>query len=173
MLRLAGKYRARKRIAVRLYAAAVAAARAPVFFTKLRVPDTLDGRFDLLALHGWLLLDALRSAGRGELEQAVTDLIFTGFDEGLRELGAGDMTIARRIKQMADAFYGRLAAYHACANETDFTAALIRNVYRGSASEADAAKTVARYVMAARLRLSRSDLVAGNADFGPPPEGKQ
>jgi cytochrome b pre-mRNA-processing protein 3 len=126
-----------------------------------------------VALHGWLLLDALRSAGRGDLAQSVTDRIFAGFDEGLRELGAGDMSLARRIKQFADAFYGRLAAYDACADELEFAAALARNLYRGSAGDCDAATRVARYVMAARLRLSESDLAAGEADFGPPPDAEQ
>ena len=108
MLNLLRKSAARKQEGRRLYDELVSRAREPVFFTAFAVADSLDGRFDVLALHAWLVLAEL---GGGDAAQALTDTIFTGFDEAMREQGAGDMGIARKLKAMADAFYGRMAAY--------------------------------------------------------------
>ena len=77
----------------------MARAGQPVFFTRLAVPDTMDGRFDLVALHAWLVLD--RNRGRAAAAQALTDDVFIGFDEALREQGTGDMGMGRRLKAMA------------------------------------------------------------------------
>jgi cytochrome b pre-mRNA-processing protein 3 len=73
----------RKRLANRLYAAVVQRARAPVFFTVFKVPDTIDGRFDLLALHAWMVLDRLRDGKSAALSQDLVDAIFAGFDSAL------------------------------------------------------------------------------------------
>lgn len=152
----------------RLYAATVARAREAVFFTSFGVSDTIDGRFDLLALHAWLALDGLRAGKQSVLSQALTDRIFTGFDEGLRDLGTGDMGMGRKIKKLADAFYGRLQAYDACDSEIAMAAALQRNLYRGAGLAAHAG-TIACYAESARAHIAKSDLVNGEADFGPLP----
>ena len=109
----------------RLYAVMSARARDAAFFTSFEVPDTIDGRFDVLALHAWLVLDGLRARKQAALSQALTDRIFTGFDEGLRDLGTGDMGMGRKIKKLADAFYGRLQAYDACDSEMAMIAAAL------------------------------------------------
>src|SRR5450755_3414845 len=101
MLTVLGKSEGRKRIVARLYEAVVARARAPVFFTELGVADTLDGRFDLLTLHAWLVLDRLAGAGLNDVSQGLTDTLFVGFDGGLRDLGTGDMGMGRRMKALA------------------------------------------------------------------------
>jgi cytochrome b pre-mRNA-processing protein 3 len=159
----------RKKLVGNLHAAVVARAREQIFFVRLGVPDTLDGRFDLLALHAWLVLDRLRETRSGELSQGLMDAVFLGFDEGLRELGAGDMGMGRRMKKLADAFYGRLRAYDACGNVSGFADALQRNLYRGAAGSAPLSTIVARYAQTARLHLSRSEVAAGAVDFGPLP----
>src|SRR5262245_60975704 len=114
MLNTLRKRKARKEDAARLYGAIVGRAREPAFYARLGVADTIDGRFDLLALHAWLVLDRLREIGQGsgvnDLSQALTDTIFVGFEEGMRDLGTGDMGMGRKLKAFADAFYGRLAA---------------------------------------------------------------
>jgi cytochrome b pre-mRNA-processing protein 3 len=168
MLNVLGKSAGRKELVARLYAATIARARTPVFFTTFGVPDTIDGRFDLLALHAWLVLDRLRAAGLGDVSQGLTDTIFIGFDEGLRDLGAGDMSIGRRIKQLADAFYGRLQAYGASEGAAVMTEAIQRNLYRGEGATAHA-QAIARYVESARAHLGRSDVARGEVDFGPLP----
>lgn len=167
MLNAFRKSRGRSRDARRLHAAIVARAREAVFYAELGVPDTIDGRFDLLALHAWLVLDRLREPGINDVSQALIDTIFLGFDQGMRELGAGDMGMTRRMAKMADAFYGRLAAYHAAADVDSMAATLTRNLYRGVACEH--AARVARYALAARERLAQQDPTSGRCDFGPLP----
>jgi len=168
MLKVFSKSAENRKLVSRLNAATVARAREPVFFTTFGVPDTIDGRFDLLAVHAWLVLDRLRGAGLGDISQGLMDTIFTGFDEGLRDLGAGDMTIAKRIKMLADAFYGRLRVYDASEDPAAMTDAIQRNLYRGSGDAAHA-QAVARYVESARAHVGRSDVARGEVDFGPLP----
>jgi cytochrome b pre-mRNA-processing protein 3 len=108
MLNLLKDFGARKRQAGRLYDGLVSRAREPVFFTRFGVADSLDGRFDILAFHAWLVLTELKGAS---VAQDLTNLIFTGFDEAMREQGAGDMGIGHKLKTMANAFYGRMTAY--------------------------------------------------------------
>ena len=101
-------------VARRLYEAVVAQARQPVFFAEWEVPDTVDGRFEMVALHAHLLLRRLRDGGpAADLAQALFDVMFADMDASLREMGAGDLGVGRRVKQMATAFYGRMAAYDA------------------------------------------------------------
>ena len=170
MLNALRKSGARKRIARTLEAALVTRAREPGFYAALGVPDTIDGRFDLVTLHAWLVLARLKESGDTQLSQAFIDAVFIGFDEALRDLGSGDMGIGRRLKAMANAFYGRLAAYEAAADEATMAEALIRNVYRGATGIESEAKSLAHYVFAARNKLKASNLSRGEADFGALPQ---
>jgi cytochrome b pre-mRNA-processing protein 3 len=176
MLNLLRKSAARKEFAARLEAQLVARARDPIFFRALNVPDTVDGRFDMVALHGWLVLDRLKAAGMDAAAQALTDILFVSFDEALREQGTGDMGMGRRMKAFANAFFGRLAAYGGAKDKAMLAEALTRNVWRGGAVD-DHATLLAEYVMRARACLARSDLASGALDFGPlpvlPPPGSK
>jgi cytochrome b pre-mRNA-processing protein 3 len=163
MLNLLGKSAARKQQAASLYDGLVSRAREPVFFSRLGVADSLDGRFDLLVLHAWLMLAALKG---GPLAQDLTNMIFTGFDEAMREQGAGDMGIGHKLKAMANAFYGRLAAYDAAKTEQELAAALAKNLWRGGAVD-DRALALAGYAVRAGQSLSRS--LPEALDFGPLP----
>src|SRR5471032_115261 len=163
MLNLLRKSAARKQEGRRLYDGLVSRAREPVFFTAFVVADTLDGRFDLLALHAWLVLAELKG---GDTAQALTDTIFTGFDEAMREQGAGDMGISRKLKAMADAFYGRMAAYEAAKDEIELAAALAKNLWRGAVVDARAC-ALAGYANRARASLKQS--LPDALDFGPLP----
>jgi cytochrome b pre-mRNA-processing protein 3 len=164
VLRRAGR---RKNLVRSLYAAIVARSREPVFFAALGVPDTIDGRFDLIALHAWMVMDHLKTVQPDELSQGLADTIFVGFEEGLRDLGAGDMSLGRRMKDLANAFYGRVAAYNTATDE-GMAQALIGNLYRGAPGREHEAAILARYVSGAREALARCD--AGVAEFGSLPE---
>src|SRR5690349_4037808 len=89
-----------------LYAAIVARAREPVFHRDFGVPDTIDGRFDLLTLHAFAVMDTLKSLGpaAGKLGSELASIIFAGFEDALRQMGVSDFGIGRRIKAMANAF---------------------------------------------------------------------
>lgn len=147
-----------------LHAALIERARAPVFFRDLGVTDTVDGRFDMVVAHAWLVLTWLNDLGQRELAQTLVDTIFTGFDEGVRELGVGDMGAGHRVKKIADAFYGRLNAY----SSGNLAEAVLRNVYRGDVMRKSDAAVIANYLSSAREFLSQLDL-STEIDFGPLP----
>lgn len=158
-----------RRLSDSLLAALIVQARLPVFYERLGVADTIDGRFDLLVFHAWLVLDRLAVQGARELSQALVDGLFVQFDEALREQGAGDMGMGRRMTKMADAFFGRLKAYQAASDSTTLAGAILRNVYRGDASKVEHADALAMYAAAARARLEMADLTQGMLDFGTEP----
>src|ERR1700761_176269 len=108
-----GRNRQREEMIDTLYAKAVAQARQPVFYAEREVPDTVDGRFDLLVLHVFLLLHRLGAEGKAtkSLNQGLFDLMFADMDRSLREMGVSDMSVGKRVKDMARAFYGRVDAY--------------------------------------------------------------
>ena len=168
MLNLLRNSGARKELGRALERQVIARARSPRFFAGLNVPDTMDGRFDMVTLHAWLVLARLQAAGETGAAQALTDALFVGFDEALREQGVSDMGMGRRMKAMANAFYGRLAAYGAAKNAEELAEALARNVWRGAAVDA-AAQALAGYVQSARAALAASQLEGGALDFGPLP----
>jgi cytochrome b pre-mRNA-processing protein 3 len=163
MLNLLKDSAARKQAVTRLYEALVSRSREPVFFTTFAVADSVDGRFDLLVCHAWLVLTEL---GGRPPAQALTNTIFTGFDEAMREQGAGDIGIGHRLKDMAKAFYGRMAAYDAAQNADALAAALAKNLWRGAGHEAHA-RALAGYAAAARTHLATS--LPDSLDFGPLP----
>jgi len=163
MLNLLKDFAGRKQEAGRFYDALVSRARAPVFFADFGVADNIDGRFDMLTFHAWLALSELKGSGTA---QALTNTIFTGFDEAMREQGAGDIGIGHRLKAMAKAFYGRLAAYDGAKNEEELAAALARNLWRGAIVD-HRARRLAAYAWSARERLGRS--LPQALDFGPLP----
>ena len=119
---LAGFLRRRnnhERAAFQLYGAAVAAARDPYLYETLGVPDTLDGRFDAIALHVYLLVRRLNAEPEPgpALAQAVFDAMFLDMDINLREMGVGDLSVSKRNRAMWEAFHGRSAAYAAAWND--------------------------------------------------------
>ena len=139
------RWRPHERSGFRLYGAAVAAAREPVFYLApevggFGVPDTLDGRFDLVGLHAFLLIRRLRALPeRGPaLAQAVFDAMFADMDMNLREMGVGDLSVGKRVRAMWEAFHGRALAYEAplaAGDAAGLAAALARNVWRGAGPE--------------------------------------
>jgi cytochrome b pre-mRNA-processing protein 3 len=97
----------------RLYGEIVAAARRPKFYADWAVPDTVDGRFDMIVLHLFLVLERLKGQGEEDLRQRLIDTFFKDMDRSLREMGVGDLSVAKKVRKMAEAFYGRVTAYAA------------------------------------------------------------
>lgn len=160
-----------------LYGAAVAAARDPFFYADLGVPDTLDGRFDLISLHAFLVIHRLQDATEPgpALAQAVFDAMFSDMDINLREMGVSDLSIGKRVRAMWEAFHGRSKAYAAALQSDDpgaLAAALGRNIWRGAAP-GDAPARLARLVRAQAERLAAqpiSALAEGHVEFLPAQE---
>jgi len=177
--RFFGSRREDSPVAWALYEAAVARARAPDFYRDLGVPDTLDGRFELISLHVFLILHRLKAdrARTEALAQAVFDAMFADMDRSLREMGAGDLGVAPRVKKMARAFYGRVSAYDSAlapaAPAEALAEALRRNVYGTLSAPPSAAVAVLEVdVRACADRLAAQPLTAleaGRVEFAPLP----
>ncbi len=160
----------------RLYGTIVAQARQPAFFIDCGVSDTLWGRFEMVVLHAFLVLHRLKgeSEERRELGQALFDRLFLDFDRGLREVGVSDTKVPRKIREMGEAFYGRVQAYDEALAADDpalLEQALARNVL--SRPEADARKLAdyVRRTTAAFAVLPYESFLAGDIAFPPPLEG--
>lgn len=174
--------RRREQIAHDLYVVVINQARRPDFYVRLAVPDTLDGRFDLIVLHAFLVMRRLRQVAEEEggeqareVAQALFDLMFADMDQNLREMGVGDMSVGKRIKQMARAFYGRAAAYDdaLAADGTGLAEALRRNLYGTVEGDLDPAvvRRVAAYLVAQAAHLAGQDagaLLEGRVAFTAP-----
>ena len=158
-----------------LYGAIVAQARSVTFYADYRVPDTVEGRFDLIVLHLVLLLNRLsRSAEAWHgLGQELFDAFCSDLDANLREMGVGDLAVPKRMQAFAEAFYGRQAAYLAALEAADqrvFEKALARNIF--PAGDDAGAAQLARYARAAVTSLDAQDdgaLLRGEVVF-PGPE---
>lgn len=154
-----------------VYLAIVAAARHPVPYAEWGVPDTLDGRFDLMAVHAFLVLDRLK--GRApEFRQELVDELFRDMDRSVRELGVNDVSVGKKVRRMAEVFYGRAAAYDkALASTPDrLQETLARNIYPQGAAPSGIA-SLAAHVRALRGALadqSEADIVAGRIAFTEP-----
>ena len=123
----------------RYYIALVARARNPFFYADLLVPDTLDGRFDMVLLHLALLTQRLQQEGEQtqELRRALSEIFIQDMDQNLREMGVSDTGVSKRMKRMIQAYYGRLVHYEeALASPENLAETLRRNVY-GTLEEID------------------------------------
>lgn len=161
-----------------LYAAAVRQARQPAFYADYGVPDTLDGRFDLIVLHVFLVLRGLKPAGEAgdKLGQTLLEVMFDDMDQSLREMGVGDLSVGKKVKAMARAFFGRSKAYaetlEPAAEPSALESALARNIYGADAPRAHQLAALAAYVRTADAALRRrgpDDMMAGNVAFPPAP----
>ena len=174
----APRRRRHERAGFALYTAAVAAARAPFLFRDLGVPDTIDGRFDVVGLYVFLVIDRLRRAATPgpDLAQAVFDAMFSDMDVNLRELGVGDLSVGKKVRTMWEAFHGRAMAYATPLETGDTPAlatALARNVWRSAAPASAGAERLARLAFAQRAHLagqSLDQLAAGEVVFLPAEE---
>ena len=159
-----------------LYEAIVAQARLPGFYRDFGVPDTLDGRFDMIVLHAFLVLHRLKRDGQaqGPVGQALFDLMFADMDASLREIGVGDLSVGKKVKRMATGFYGRVAAYEEGLAVTEGKAleeALGRNLYGTVKPEPAHVVAMARYArrqVEILATVAADGILAGALHFAPP-----
>ena len=144
-----------------IYGMIVTQAREPLFYRDLGVPDTVNGRFDLLLMHLWLVLRRLKSAdGGNELSQALFDHFCYDMDDNLRELGVSDLKVPKRMHAFGEAFYGRTAAYDLALTDGSeaLAQALCKNVLNGENIEK--ARRLAAYAEAVMAALAGQDAAA-------------
>jgi cytochrome b pre-mRNA-processing protein 3 len=146
-----------------LFRALSAQARQPVFYASLGVADTVEGRFELYVLHLALVLRRLKGEGAeaGETSQATFDAFLKNLDEGLRDMGVGDLSVGKKMRRLGEAIYGRLKGYDRVLAEPGPQGALEemvgRTLLEGRSDPARAAP-LARYVLAAATRLKAQPL---------------
>jgi cytochrome b pre-mRNA-processing protein 3 len=155
-----------------IYGMIVTQAREPLFYRDLAVPDTVNGRFDLLVLHVWMVLRRLQAIeGGAGLCQQLFDRFCEDMDGNLREMGVGDLTVPKRMQAFGEAFYGRIAAYDLAlgAGEEPLAQALCRNILNGA--DIEQARRLAVYagvVIAALAALDEATLRSASWAFPSP-----
>ncbi|MBV9287954.1 MAG: ubiquinol-cytochrome c chaperone [Hyphomicrobiales bacterium] len=155
----------------------MAASRRTALYERLQAPDRLDGRFELLTLHAGLVLRKLVALGGlgGDMAQDLVNSLFLHFDDTLREMAWSDIAVAKRLRIMKEAFYGRTSAYasaHDSRSRDELAAALARNVYGSRADSARNAAALADYVVsldAALAAMPLEDFSTGRFRF---PDGR-
>ncbi|CAN5368021.1 ubiquinol-cytochrome C chaperone family protein [soil metagenome] len=148
-----------------LYNSVVAEARAPHWYREGAAPDTLDGRFDMVAAVLAFVLLRMEKLGASDDSARLAEIFVDDMDGQLRQIGVGDLVVGKHIGRMMSALGGRLGTYRAAlAGESSLEDALERNVYRGSAPAPAAVEHVAAGLRALAVRLegvSLEDLRAG------------
>lgn len=167
--------REKKLAAATLYAAIMAQSRQAHFYSHWAVADSLDGRFEMLVIHAFLVIRRIKGSGEAgkKLAQQVFDAMFTDLDRALRESGVSDVAVPKKIKAMAQAFYGRAAHYEEALGAADsqaLTQALTRNVFPDADSPGDAAALGAYMRQVAGHLEKQTDpaLIEGTVTFPPP-----
>ena len=168
----AGRYR---RTAAGLYQTVVGAARQPLFYRTLAVPDTIEGRYEMIVLHMALALRRLRriTPEPRDLAQALVDYMASDLDRSMRELGVGDLSVPRHMKRLGEGCFGRATAYDQALDSTDaagMDAALIRNVYSDCAPGAASLAALQAYLREQEHHLASwpdAELLAGRIGFAP------
>jgi cytochrome b pre-mRNA-processing protein 3 len=150
--------------AERAYQLVVEQARNPMFFKEFGVPDTLDGRFELICLHAFLYLHRLKSEQpqSAMVSQTFFDTMFADMDRGLREMGTGDLSVGRHVKRMAQGFYGRIHAYQdglARDDNAALSAALARNLFGTVGESAGSLAAMVDYTRSAAAQLADQSVV--------------
>jgi cytochrome b pre-mRNA-processing protein 3 len=155
-----------------VYAAIVAQSRQPRFYAEWGVPDTVTGRFDMICLHMALLFGRLRAEGKqvSDFAQAVFDLFFKDMDRSLREMGAGDLSVPKKIQKMGSIFYALMTSINEAMDRDDraeVEAVIRRNLFDGAETAAASQLTEYLFDEAARLRWQpTASIVGGKIDMG-------
>ena len=141
----------------------------PDFYYDGGVRDNFSGRFEMTSLLAALMFRRLRTAGGAgkALAQDVFDALFDGFDEALRDIGTGDLTVGKKIRKMGEAFYGRAKAYEealASDSEVDLQHSLVRNLGLAD-TEMDRFGRYVRLVESTLQRHTDEQLMSGDVNW--------
>ncbi|MGV6800496.1 MAG: ubiquinol-cytochrome C chaperone family protein [bacterium] len=157
-----------------LYAAIIIQGRNPLFYQEYMVDDNVEGRFDMITIHAFLLLRRLRQENSGpaaKLSQKMTNIMFRNMDHSLREMGVGDLTVGKKVRKLAEDFSGRIRAYDPeieAKNIDKLTLAIARNVYGNEELDSPAPKALADYMIKCETNLesqSFEQFMTGKIEF--------
>jgi cytochrome b pre-mRNA-processing protein 3 len=127
----------------------VTAARTPSYYLDFGVPDTPEGRFEMIALHLFLRIERAKgvSPNGEDLARAAIEAFVTDMDDCMREMGVGDLTVPKKVKRAAAAFYARAKDYRQALRsdgEAPLAEQLSKHVFGGGKPEA--ALRLARHI---------------------------
>lgn len=165
--------RSTERISRALYGSSVSAARTPALYATLQVPDTLAGRFEMVVLHTFLIMNRLTTEGEAgnAMARALAEAMVEQLDDDYRELGVSDVRVAKKVRAAAAAAYGRFEAYRAAIGKADaglLADALIKNVYDGEDGRRPEAERLAQHALACVESLAAQPgdrLLAGQVEL--------
>ena len=151
--------------------------RTPCFYVDYSVEDNLDGRFDLICLHMTLIIDRLdmiNSKKSIAVRRILQEVFFDNMDLSLREMGVGDLSVGKKIKVMAEAFFGRMIAYQKAYRtenaEEELGGIILRNFFHEDSSKNNNALMLAKYILNERkfvTKISEELLLQGKIEFSP------
>ena len=156
----------------KVYGIVVNQSRNPVFYTELLIPDNIDGRFDVLGLHMFFIFSRLKNEEQigADFSQSLFDTMFVDMDQSLREMGVGDLSVGKRVKDMGKALLGRIEAYDKAfsAEYDDIQAAIIRNIYRGDLPDLQQVSRLIKYSQGTIANLAviqKEEILDANFSF--------
>lgn len=143
-----------------IYGAVVTQARQPGFYAKLGIPDTPIGRYDMVVLHLFLVLERLRGEGASAdtLQRLLLETFVADMDDSLRELGTGDVVVGKKVRRAAAGFYERARDYRAALDEGE--GALGQALVRHGLAQAGATQEIGAlcaYIRATTASLQKLD----------------
>ena len=158
-----------------IYSIIVDTARKPVFYSKLSVPDTVDGRFDMIILHMFFVLNRLQHSDAGDskaFSQQLFDYMFSDMERSLRELGVGEVGVPKHMKRMMKGFNGRMDQYHTSLEQNDtqaLTESVRKNIFFGADNvTSDQVKQMTTYAKAQYAHINKAsieDILSGTLTF--------
>ncbi|TDH38978.1 ubiquinol-cytochrome C chaperone [Pseudohoeflea suaedae] len=162
-----------RQVIERQYELITNAARRPVFYASMDVPDTVMGRFEMISVHLILYLRASNKAGEtaARIAQEIVDAFFEDVDHSIRELGIGDTSVPKRMKKFSHMFYGRAKSYEeaiAAGDADALAAALGRNIHPEAGDARPAMTALARYMVETNgilAEVSAAEFEAGRVTF--------
>jgi cytochrome b pre-mRNA-processing protein 3 len=156
-----------------IYGAIVTQARHPDFYLRLGVPDTAAGRYEMVVVHLFLVLERLRAdpAATDDLARALLETFIADMDDSVREMGTGDVAVGRKVRRAAAGFYERSRDYRAALavpERRELARALARHAHARE-SAGTHAEALASYVRMASADLMRHDLAGTPEPIAFPP----
>lgn len=160
-------------IAHNLYQKIISFSRNKIFYTKFSVPDTIDGRFDVLTLLIILIVYRLSfiSKNGSKISQFLFDLMFQDLDYSLRELGAGDAAVTKNMRKFISSYMGRQKVYINTLKKNDYKnleISIQNNIFRNSNFNPKIISSLTKKIIILSKMLSDTrdeDIISGNFEF--------
>lgn len=149
----------------KIFNAIIEQSRTVDFYEYFAVEDSLDGRFDLMTINMAIVLDKLDlhkdEKSVFNFKRILQEIMFDNLDLTLREIGVGDLGVGKKIKVMAEAFYGRMVAYQDLFKGKDLAEmsdTLRRNLYREKTIDEEILKKMVSYVYEQHELINKQDI---------------